>query len=52
MVVSPVERMIGWLKKISARGSLVQHATKKELLQMMGKVLYFSNFPHKKEGNN
>ncbi|EJD75109.1 amiloride-sensitive sodium channel family protein [Loa loa] len=36
MALSQTERLINWLKEVAVRRSLVEHATKREFLQMMG----------------
>lgn len=36
MALSQIERLVNWLREIAVRRSLVEHATKKEFLQMMG----------------
>uniref|UniRef100_A0A1I8EDN5 Amiloride-sensitive sodium channel family protein n=1 Tax=Wuchereria bancrofti TaxID=6293 RepID=A0A1I8EDN5_WUCBA len=36
MALSQIERLVNWFKEVAVRRSLVEHATKKEFLQMMG----------------
>ncbi|KAK6110760.1 Amiloride-sensitive sodium channel family protein [Brugia pahangi] len=36
MALSQIERLVNWLREVAVRRSLVEHATKKEFLQMMG----------------
>lgn len=36
MVLPWIERLISWLKEVNVRRRLVEHATKREFLQVMG----------------